>query len=107
MPALLMLILNFLTSRFLLVVAFLTKLWAVLVSSAAATWIVRGAVLATLVSFMPVPDWLESLPGWIGAIPAGVVWGLGVIELRTGLAIVTSCWLFRFFVRACMKALGS
>lgn len=107
MPALLMLIVNFLVSRFLVVAAFLANLWAVLVSSAAATWIVRGAVVATLVAFMPVPEWLGNLPGWLAAIPGGVVWGLGVIELKAGLAMVTGAWLFRFFVRACLKALGS
>lgn len=107
MPALLITIAQWLVARFVLVAAFMANFWAILVSSTAATWLVRGVVIAAVVLWMPVPEWLSGLPGWIAAIPAEVVWGLGFIELKQGFIIVMGCWLFRFFVRACLKVIGS
>lgn len=106
MAAVLLMIFNFVASRFLLVAAFLANAWLVMASSTAAMWAVRAAVVVAIYLWMPLPSWLLALPGQLGSLPAGLVWLLDVCEFRTGVGIVLGAWGIRLVVRLGFRLLG-
>lgn len=107
MPAILIAIWSFLSSRFLLVAAFMSNMWLVMASSRAAMWAVRGALIVGILLWLPLPAWLTGLPTALSAIPESVAWGLGVVEFKAGLGIVLGAWALRIVVRLCFRVLGS
>lgn len=106
MAAVLMMIFNFLATRFAVVAAFMANAWLVVASSTAAMWAVRATVVVAIYLWMPLPGWLLALPGQLDSLPAGLVWLLDVCEFRTGVGIVLGAWGLRLVVRLGFRLLG-
>lgn len=102
---LLRVILVLLRSRLALIFAFVSKLWLVLTAIRAVRWGVKAAVMAAFVLWLPLPVWLEALPGRIASLPSGMVWLLGLMRFKEGLAIVIGCLVFRFLARTVIESM--
>jgi len=55
--------------------------------------------LIGLLSLIPVPEWLSSLSGNVAALPAGVLFFVGPLQLTTGCAWIVSAYVLRFLIR--------
>lgn len=106
MPAVLLLIFNFLATRFVLVATWMSTAWLTIVSSTAATWMVRGVVITALWFMLPLPDWVAMMPTRLSALPPSVLWAMGFIELKTGIQIVFGAWGVRALIRMLMRVIG-
>lgn len=94
-------------SRLALLFGFLANAWLVMAASNAFMWMVRAAVIVAVVLWLPLPDWLSSLPGLLSSMPAGVVWALSVCKFKEGLAIIMGAYALRMVIRLGLRVLGS
>lgn len=106
MPALLVAIWGFLSSRWVLLVTFLSKLWLVLSAWRAFMWTLRVAFVVAVYLWLPLPEWLTSLPALLGSLPSEVVWAMDVIEFRWGLGVIMGAWATRIVIRLAFRVLG-
>lgn len=60
--------------------------------------LVVGIVVA-VVAAIPWPSWIAGIGGLFAALPPGLVWGLELLKLPEGLAIMSSAWGLRFMLR--------
>lgn len=60
-------------------------------------WLVDGA--KSILSTIPVPDWLDNAAGLWSIMPPAVLYFLDSLALPEGLAIVGAAWLIRFLIR--------
>ena len=67
----------------------------------AAEWLwneVLGA-LVTVLSAIPVPQFLTDAPSVLAALPSGIAWGLNAFCVPQGLVIYLGALLIRFIIR--------
>ena len=68
-------------------------------------WVFKWAIstvleaLIALLSAIPVPEWLTSVGGLMGAVPSSVLWGAQFVQLPYGLSVMGSALLLRFMIR--------
>lgn len=55
--------------------------------------------LAAIIEAIPVPDWLSGAGGLFSSIPASVMYFAEPMHLGTGVGIITSAYVIRFFIR--------
>ena len=57
------------------------------------------AGLAAIITAIPVPSWISSIPGWLNGMPSGIWWWIGWLHFGSGLGIVISAYVLRFLIR--------
>jgi hypothetical protein len=83
-----------------------SSLTGLLVASAAARFVAVAAAITAFVLWMPMPSWLDAVPGLVGAIPSSVVFAMSYARVGEGVAIVVSALALRFVARLVLKALA-
>lgn len=82
-----------------------TKVTAVFTAAKAAHAVLKAAAIAALLLWLPLPGWLTSIPSYVGAIPAEVVYLMEYAKVKEGVAIVVSAMVLRFVARLLLKVL--
>lgn len=65
---------------------------------------VRLGIIVALLAAMPLPDWIEELPGRIGGLPASWAYFAGLVQLRFGVSVIFGAFIFRFIWREFSKS---
>lgn len=101
------LIFGFLKSRWTWFAGVVAAAGTKLTALRALSWIAKAAALAALILLIPLPTWLTELPGRLSALPSGLVWLLGLVEAKKGIAIVIGAMVTRFTFRMMIEAMRS
>lgn len=64
---------------------------------------VNVAIVLGVAIVMPLPDWLEELPSQVAELPTLFFWFSALIQLRFGLYVVLSAYVFRWIWRILTK----
>jgi hypothetical protein len=57
------------------------------------------SALASLITAIPVPEWIASAGSAFGSISSGVMYWCGWMQLDYGISIVVGAYLLRFLIR--------
>ena len=73
--------------------------WVVEEIKALFSWLWESILMAliSLLSYIPVPDWLSSAN--TTSLPSSVGWMVGLFELQFGLSVIVSAYVARFLIR--------
>lgn len=63
-------------------------------------------MLLAALALMPIPQWLQDLPGRIESIPGEFWWFAEIFQFRFGVTVILSAYVFRFVLRRVLSALG-
>jgi hypothetical protein len=55
--------------------------------------------LVTVLSIIPVPQWLSDAPNVLANVPSGVVYVLTILQFQAGMTIMIGAWLLRFLIK--------
>jgi hypothetical protein len=82
-----------------------SSLTGLLVASAAARFLAVSAAVTAFVLFVPMPSWLDALPGLVAAIPPSVVYAMRYAHVADGVTIVVGALVIRFVARLVLRAM--
>lgn len=77
-----------------------------LVASSAARALAIAAAITAFVLWMPMPAFLDALPGLVAGIPDGVVFAMSYARVGEGVAIVLGAMVIRFVARLVLRAIS-
>lgn len=79
--------------------AFLQWLLDILLWVPIKLWELFLNVLATLLELVPVPDFISNAGVYLGGIPPGVAYFLGIVRFDYGLSVILAASILRFLIR--------
>jgi hypothetical protein len=62
-------------------------------------WNELMVAFATVLSAIPVPQWLADAPSVVGQLPAGVAYLATSLAIPQGLSIIIGAYVIRFIIR--------
>ncbi len=75
---------------------YLRELW-----EAGTLWLYEAllGLLLAIINLFPMPAAMQNMDSYWSAIPESVWWLLSAFQIDTGISIVVSAWIIRFFIR--------